>query len=790
MEKMHLLCNAHLDPVWLWQRNEGIAEAISTFRVAADFCEEYDGFVFNHNEAILYEWVEEHEPQLFERIKKLVKKGNWKIMGGWYLQPDCVMTSGESLLSQIDIGNEYFMEKFGIKPTTAINFDPFGHTRGLVQILTKKGYDSYIFMRPYEIDGDFIWEGFDGSQVFAHGIFDGYGTNRGKTVEKIKDCIEAKNDNDVYLCLWGVGNHGGGPSRIDLEAISEYMKTSDVEIIHSSAEEYVSSKSREDLNVLKKSLGPCMVGCYTSMTRIKQANRRLENKIALTEKIMSYADLTTDFEFDSDRLRKAKKALAFCQFHDVLPGSGIKAVEDDSLQTFAYGEEIADTLYDKAFFKLCAGQKKANDGEIPIIVFNPHPYEIDGEFEIGFMLGDQNWVENTVTVAEVYDENGNPLPTQNEKPEPTFNLDWMQRIIFKGKLAPSSVTRFDCHLTVIESENIWTPACDADDVTVSNDRMTVRISSKTGLIDSYTVDGKEYIKNSGKIEIYRDNEDPWGMNVNSFEELAGTFELMSDAEANEFIGYPDEKIKNVRIIDDGCVRTKVQAFFKYNRSVAIVTYSIPKNNTCIDVDIMLYSNETNKMIKYSIDTGLCGTPYGETAFGFEELPDDYQESVFHKWCGIKESDKALYIINRGTYGGSFSKSNIKLSLLRTPVYSAHPIRQRKVSPTDKFLKHIDMGERQFSFRITTKQDIAREAQIYNEAPRVHSFFPSGDGVRPQSVIKTDNADVILSSMRKTDAGYQLTFYNASESANDAKVSVSGKDIDLHFEKHEIKIIKI
>ena len=109
-------------------------------------------------------------------------------------------------------------------------------------------------------------------------------TNRGKTVEKIKDCIEAKNDNDVYLCLWGVGNHGGGPSRIDLEAISEYMKTSDVEIIHSSAEEYVSSKSREDLNVLKKSLGPCMVGCYTSMTRIKQANRRLENKIALTEK--------------------------------------------------------------------------------------------------------------------------------------------------------------------------------------------------------------------------------------------------------------------------------------------------------------------------------------------------------------------------------------------------------------------------------------------------------------------------------------------------------------------------
>ena len=95
LKELYMLCNAHLDPVWLWQRQEGVAEAISTFRVAAKFCEEYDGFVFNHNESVLYEWVEEHEPHLFEKIKKLVKEGKWKIMGGWYLQPDCMMPSGE-----------------------------------------------------------------------------------------------------------------------------------------------------------------------------------------------------------------------------------------------------------------------------------------------------------------------------------------------------------------------------------------------------------------------------------------------------------------------------------------------------------------------------------------------------------------------------------------------------------------------------------------------------------------------------------------------------------------------
>ena len=131
----------------------------STFRVAADFCEKYDGFIFNHNESILYEWVEEYEPALFERIQKLVKEGKWRIMGGWYLQPDCVMPSGESFIRQIEVGNQYFEEKFGVKSETAVNFDPFGHNRGLVQILTKKGYENYVFVRPLGMipEQNFIW---------------------------------------------------------------------------------------------------------------------------------------------------------------------------------------------------------------------------------------------------------------------------------------------------------------------------------------------------------------------------------------------------------------------------------------------------------------------------------------------------------------------------------------------------------------------------------------------------------------------------------------------------------
>ena len=113
-------------------------------------------------------------------------------MGGWYLQPECVMTSGESLMEQINLGNEYFMSRFGIKPEVAINFDPFGHSRGLVQILKKAGYKGYIFMRPYEIKGEFKWVGFDGSEIIGHDTVDAYSSLKGETVKKYRTILNCR----------------------------------------------------------------------------------------------------------------------------------------------------------------------------------------------------------------------------------------------------------------------------------------------------------------------------------------------------------------------------------------------------------------------------------------------------------------------------------------------------------------------------------------------------------------------------------------------------------------------
>ena len=217
MEKdLHLICNAHIDPVWQWEWEEGACETLSTFRVAAKFCREFDGFIFCHNEAVLYRWIEEYEPPLFEEIKELVRIGKWHIMGGWHLQPDCNMPSGEGFVRNILSGRNYFYEKFGVKPTTAINFDPFGHTRGLVQILAKSGYDSYIFCRPNRsfcgLPSDrFTWVGYDGSQIIGARAADGYNTTMGKAIEKIDRSV-TRLKNSPYssdFCLWGIGDHGG-----------------------------------------------------------------------------------------------------------------------------------------------------------------------------------------------------------------------------------------------------------------------------------------------------------------------------------------------------------------------------------------------------------------------------------------------------------------------------------------------------------------------------------------------------------------------------------------------------
>ncbi len=790
MKELHMICNAHLDPVWLWQKPEGIAEAISTFRVAADFCEEFDGFIFNHNESVLYEWVEENEPELFERIQKLVKEGKWRIMGGWYLQPDCVMPCGESFIRQIETGTKYFLEKFGTRPLTAINFDPFGHTRGLVQILKKCGYNSYVFMRPSWVDAehDFIWKGFDGSEIIAHKMNCGYNSGKGKIADKISRILEREYGDGINMMFWGIGNHGGGPSREDLETIAKHMKEHPENgLMHSWCEKYFDRINKSELKTFDKSLNYTMVGCYTSMKRIKQAHRKLENDLSVCEKMLTLSGVS----YDKNELEKAEKALLFCEFHDILPGSSIKAAEDDCLRLFSYGNEITEKYKTKAFFKLCEGQPKARDGEIPVLVFNPHPYKITQDIEVEFQLQDQNWNDNEVTLVTVRDSNGNYLLSQNEKEACTFSLDWRKRVCFRAELEPMSINRFDCELHVKNAPKRPIQPCNetADYFTFNNGNMQVLINKKTGFIDKYCVNGTDMLKpESAKITAFADNEDPWGMTVEGFNERIGEFVLLDDAKANAFNGYPNEALGNVRVIENGAVRLKIQATFGYDDSFAVVTYTLPKNGNYIDIKIKMLSNNSSRFYKLSFDTALdCPEFYGQTAFGREKLCADGNEAVYQKWCGVFENGKGLAILNKGTYGGSVDGNTLNISLLRTPVYSAHPIGNRPLADSDRCHDRIDIGEREFEYRLTADtSSLDMQAEIYNQPCIALSFFPSGTKEKKDTHFEIDNSKIILSRFFQKDDGIIIRLFNSSDKSEKAVLDIGNQKFEINFAMFEVK----
>jgi alpha-mannosidase len=789
VKKIHLVCNAHIDPVWQWEWEEGASAAVSTFRAAADFCDEFDGFVFNHNEAILYQWVEEYEPELFERIKKHVVAGKWHIMGGWYLQPDCNMPSGESFVRQILLGRQYFKEKFGVTPTTAINFDAFGHSRGLVQIMKKSGFDSYLFTRPDNFDywikpGDFIWVGYDGSEIMAQKAYSGYNSLLGKAQEKIRNFISDNAEKELSLLLWGVGNHGGGPSRIDLNSIENLKKEyEEYEIIHSTPEQYFKElePSRSSLPRVEADLNPRFSGCYTSQIRIKQKHRLLENELYLTEKMLTSANMAGLLKYPSVELSEAFKDLMTSEFHDILPGSSVQPVEETSLRILDHGLEIASRLKARAFFVLSAGQEMAKEGEYPILIYNPHPYKVKGIYECEFMLADQNWKEE-FSMPVVF-RNGIQLASQPEKELSNLNLDWRKRVVFEAELEPSQINRFDCRIQILPKKPEPILMKDNGYIHFKNNEIEVDINCKTGLIDKYKINGVDYLKQNSFLPlVIKDNDDPWRMDVNRFDEVEGSFTLMEPQEGTWFSGVSDGLLDSVRVIEDGEVRSVVEAVLGYNKSQICMTYRLPKKGTEVELQVRVNWSEKSKMLKLSIPSAFQNSAYfGQTAYGVEKFPVNGNEVVAQKWNSVVSNcdGKALTCINNGIYGSSCSDGEIRMTLLRSPGYCAHPIMERSLLPQDRYSPRIDQGERMYSFWINggTSSDrqlnIDREALILNEKPYALSFFPSGNGNKADMTVKVENETILMTAMKKSEdgKGYIFRLFNPTNESRSTKIIV-------------------
>lgn len=783
MKKIHLICNSHLDPVWMWDWEEGLGEAISTFHQAEQFCREFD-FIFNHNEALLYEFIEKHDPELFARIKEQVQAGKWQIMGGWYLQPDCNLPSGEAFVRQIGLGRKYFQEKFGARPTTAVNFDSFGHSVGLVQILKKCGYDSYICCRPnlgmMDLPRDFWWVGKDGSRVKVTRTTDenlycsAFGNAKNEIIRKASDY----SDDEVGVALWGVGNHGGVPSRKDLEEVNWLIADCEFTLVHSTPEQYFAEL--EPKTEFAKSMQPCLIGCYTAMQSIKQKHIELENKLFTTEKLCAYAALNGLYTKNNAAFHNAEKALASLEFHDVYAGTCAADGEKSSLRKADCALELLQEEWNKAFFTLCGKHKKAEIGEFPVFIFNSQPYSRETICETEYLMPNAIVSDTEQYTVSVY-QNGKKIPSQCIKELSNIHYDRRKRIAYRCALPALGEARVDFRVEV-EPKQFLAPTT-GDEIVFADSIKQIRISRKTGLMESYIVGGKELLSGGAfQPVMYEDNADPWGWHMEHIGDNPVPFAL-SDCKKGPF-----ENLVNVNIVEDGDILTEVESFFELDASYVRISYKMYKNMPYTDIRADVFWNEQQKALKLKIPAAFDGEFIGQIPFGTDSFCKDGAEITAHRFVGFRDDKNVLALYNNCTYGFSAEANDLYATLLRGAAYCAHPIGDRILIDPNRFTPTIEQGRHSLSFRLSydPAEQLENKAQEFVNQPYSLNFFPHGRGKTAEQVLNVENPAISLSAFYQTEAGYVLRLINNTPNPASTTVTLCGKNCQISFSPFQVR----
>ena len=284
---LHLIGNAHIDPVWLWQWPEGFEEIRATFRAAVDLMDEDPEMTFTADSAAYYAWIEEIDPALFERIRARVADGRWELAGAMWVEPDCNIPSGESFVRHLLVSQSFFQTRFGRRARVGVNVDPFGHTIGLPQLLRRAGLEAYVFMRPGPHEQPlpapmFRWRGPDGTELPTLRIPHEYCSPREDlTYHLDKVVAQLPPDWREFVAFYGVGNHGGGPTRANLASIRRLARAGQgPKLAFDTLEPFVDSvvlPAAGSLPVWDDDLQHHAVGCYSAHSGIKRWNRRAEN---------------------------------------------------------------------------------------------------------------------------------------------------------------------------------------------------------------------------------------------------------------------------------------------------------------------------------------------------------------------------------------------------------------------------------------------------------------------------------------------------------------------------------
>lgn len=440
--RVHMIANAHIDPVWLWPWQAGVDEAIATTASMADRCAEYPEFIFTRGEAWLYRQVEMLHPSLFERVRRLIARGQWHVTGGQFLQPDLNLPTAAGLHRQLVHGRRYFESRFGISPKIGYNVDSFGHTASLPDILAEHGYEAYVFRRPEQHQTEipantFIWRGVGGGEVVAFRIEPAYVANFADLSGQVEISVEAAGPGLGHtMCFYGVGNHGGGPSKAMIEWILANRDYGGHELVFSTPQNYFAAiaDKRHLLPTVTRELQHTFPGCYSVMHDIKYAQRRGEHLLEQAARAVdALAADEAEREAQRQRLDAAWDDLLFTQFHDILTGTSIPSAWDSvrAMQGRAriIGEEVLLHTTRRWSYRVLP---RANAHQL--IVVNTAKRPFSGFFEAEPYLDFDDWRERWIC-----DEDDRPVPFQQVQPDAN---QLIPRILFPLEIPAGSSRMF------------------------------------------------------------------------------------------------------------------------------------------------------------------------------------------------------------------------------------------------------------------------------------------------------------------------------------------------------------
>ncbi|SLN26490.1 glycoside hydrolase family 38 C-terminal domain-containing protein [Roseisalinus antarcticus] len=688
---LHMIGNAHLDPVWLWRWQEGCAEAIGTCRAAMDRLEEGAGFVFSKGEAHIYAWIEELEPDLFEQIRHYVRQGRWVVVNGWWIQPDCNIPSGESVIRQALYGKRYFREKFGIDVPTGYNVDSFGHPGTFPMLLRHTGSTSYTFMRPnaseLDLPGEiFRWRSPDGSEVTAFRIQGAYNTSKRemplpeKTDLHFRKIAEAGHP---FMCFYGVGNHGGAPTQANIAEIERRIAAGEA-LRFSDPQTFFEAVQDGDWPVFDDELQFHAVGCYAAASSLKTLNRKAESLLEQAEAAATLAARHAGVAYPRAEFERLWRILLFNQFHDTLGGTSLESACVDSereLGGVIHGAELALNAAVRHLARTIAPSGHPEDATMLLVNTNGQP--------AACLMEAEPWVDKDIVSKRiVVDEDGRPVPFQYA--DPHGKTTGLQRIVFPLEMPPYSwrMLRF----AVDDSGERAPPVAfgaptEARVFETAGYRLEI---DRDGAIASLRgADGREIFASPGhRAILVHDPTDTWGHGGKSF----GT----------EGEGM---RLEQVRLIEDGRVRKVVEITCAARESRMVTSVVLPEDGEFpVELRVHLDWRERRTLLRLAYPFGAeameCEVPGGWAARRM-----DGSEVPALRWVRVRTAGHEAVLVNESKYSFAARDGTVFLTAVRAPVYAHHdPI---PVVEGARY-RFMDQGEQSFSLWLKAGSHVSRK----------------------------------------------------------------------------------